>query len=169
MKRFLLAFPLILVTAVLVACATTGGQPLTPAQVAAALCTPVETAVSTITLTVQQNPNDARMVAVAAALTKAQPIITAACTAASTVTSDTVQALITQGLPAIGAILGTLPLPAAQLANIQTDFILAEAAVNIVDVVVQNIKAAQTATTIATAPTPLPAPPLPVSLKGCKK
>lgn len=134
-----------------------GCASMTPATIAATLCTPVETAVSTIKITAAADPANPTLVAASAALTKIQPTITAACTSASLVTSDNVQTLITVGLPAIGTILGTLPLPAATLTAIETDFTLAEQAVNLVDVVVTNIKAAQTVSAVMSPATPLSA------------
>lgn len=120
-----------------------GMQVSTPAQIAAALCVPTNTAVSTINSLAKQNPTDASIQTASAALTKIQPTIDAVCSQASTINSTTVQTLIEQGLPALGTILGTLPLPGATLANIETDFSLAEMAVDLVDVVVTNIKSAQ--------------------------
>jgi hypothetical protein len=62
---------------------------------------------------------------------------------ASTTAATTVQNLITQGLPALGTSVGTLPLPAATLANIETDFSLAEITIDLVDVVVTSPQSAQ--------------------------
>lgn len=138
---------------VLGACSTT----ITPAQIAATLCTPIDTAVSTVTTLVATNPVDAKLATAAAALKKVQPTINAVCSSAAVVTSDSVQTLITVGLPAIGTILGTLPLPAATLANIETDFTLAEQAIDLVDVVVSNIKAAQIVSAVMSPATPLSA------------
>jgi len=115
----------------------------TPAQMAASLCVPTKTAISTIQDLAQTDPADASVVTASAALTKIQPTLDAVCSASATITSVTVQNLITQGLPALGTILGTLPLPGAQLANIENDFSLAELAIDLVDVVVTNIKSAQ--------------------------
>lgn len=143
----------IVASALFAGCAGT----VTPAQIAATLCTPVDTAVSTITTLVATNPADASLATAAAALKKVQPTINAVCTSATVVTSDNVQTLITVGLPAIGTILGTLPLPAATLTTIETDFTLAEQAIDIVDVVVSNIKAAQTVSAVMTPATPLSA------------
>ena len=123
--------------------AIVGCASVTPAQIAATLCVPTETAISEINLIAQQYPTDAAVVAGSAALKVINPTITAACSAASTVTSDNVQSLITQGLPAIGTILGTLPIPAGTLTTIEADFTLAEQAIDLVDVVVTSIKTAQ--------------------------
>lgn len=153
MKALLLAASAA-ICVVFAACAT---STITPATIAATLCTPVDTAVSTITDLVATNPADAKLATAAAALTKVEPTISAVCSSASTVTSDSVQTLITVGLPAIGTILGTLPLPAATLANIETDFTLAEQAIDLVDVVVANVKAAQAVTAVMSPATPLSA------------
>jgi len=130
---------------------------ITPAQIAATLCTPVNTAIGTITTLVATNPADAKLATAAAALLKVEPTINAVCTSAAVITSDNVQTLITVGLPAIGTILGTLPLPAATLTTIEGDFVLAEQAIDLVDVVVLNIKAAQAVTAVMSPGTPLSA------------
>jgi hypothetical protein len=117
----------------------------------------VKTAQSTISALVATDPTNATLAAASVALTKVKPTIDAACSVASTVTSDDVQTLITVGLPALGTILGTLPFPAATLATIEADFALAEAAVNIVDVVVTNIKSAQTVSAVMAPAIPLSA------------
>jgi hypothetical protein len=134
-------------------CATTAMQ---PAQIASVLCAPIKTAEANIAALAAVNPNDATVTKGAAALKKIQPTIDAACTVASTVTADSVENLIQTGLPALGTIIGTLPLPAATITSLQNAFTLAEITVGLVDVVVTNIQNAQkVAAVMAPAPTPL--------------
>lgn len=74
--------------------------------------------------------------------------MTAVCNGASaapTVDVSSIQALVTTGLPALGHLAGTLPLPAAQQAEVQAALVVAETAAGVAGVVEQQIKAAQSA------------------------
>jgi hypothetical protein len=149
MKTMLSAFVLTIVIGgamLLAACTTTGGQQLSPSQVATIACPPIQAANAQFIALAAANPTDAKLAAVGAKLQSIAPVVAAACTAASTVTSTDIQNLATQVLPALSQIAGSLNLPADKLANIQAGLVAAEIAVGVVGVVEQNIKSAQAAT-----------------------
>jgi hypothetical protein len=76
-------------------------------------------------------------------LAAAQAPVTALCTAGAAVTSTQLTTALEQALPALGTIVGTLPLPPAQEAQIQGALVLAEGAVGLAGVVEQQIAAAK--------------------------
>jgi hypothetical protein len=132
--------------AMLAGCASTGSAPqLTPAQVVAIACPPVQQAISAYIALDQSMPTNADAIKAEAILTVAQPIVTATCTAGANVSTANVEAFASTVLPALGTIAGTLPLPPATLAGIQGGLIAAEIAVGAAGVVESNIKAAQAA------------------------
>lgn len=132
--------------ALLAGCSTTGTAPqLTPAQIVAIACPPVEQAITAYQTLTASMPTNAQAVKANAILTIAQPIVTSTCTAGASVSTANVQAFAETVLPALGTIAGTLPLPPATLAGIQGGLIAAEIAVGAAGVVEANIKAAQAA------------------------
>lgn len=137
----------------LAACATTGPQPLSPAQVAAIACPQINLAVSQLTAfntVLIADPATAKFGAKANAdLAVAQPAITAVCAAGATVTATNLQALAQQALPALGTVVGSLPLPPTQQAQVQGALVLAETAMGLAGVVEQQIQAAKAAPTPA--------------------
>lgn len=137
--------------AMLAVAACANAPTLTPAQIATALCVPANQTILTVNTFAANNPSDVNAALAVVALKKVQPTITAACTAIPTVTADNVQDLITTGLPALGTIVGMLPLPPATMNQIQDGFLAAELVAGLADVVVTNIKAAQTNPTSAKA------------------
>jgi hypothetical protein len=78
-------------------------------------------------------------------LAKWQAPINALCAAGATVTSTQLNAELAQILPALGAIVGTLPLPPATEAQIQGALVLAEGAVGLAGVVEAQIAATKAA------------------------
>jgi len=83
-----------------------------------------------------------------AQLDAVHPIVAAVCNgaqAAPSVDLSSIQALISTGLPALGHLAGSLPLPPAQQAQVQAALVVAETAVGVVGVVEEQIKAAQAA------------------------
>jgi hypothetical protein len=127
-------------------CASTGSQPqLTPAQIVAIACPPVQQAISAYIALDQSMPTNADAIKAEAILTVAQPIVTATCTAGANVSTANIEVFAQTVLPALGTIAGTLPLPPATLAGIEGGLVAAEIAVGAAGVVEANIKAAQTA------------------------
>jgi hypothetical protein len=156
-KSMIMAFAAVLLLA---ACATTGPQPLSPAQVAAVACPQINLAVSQLTAfnaVLAANPATASFGTKANTdLAAAQPAIAAVCAAGATVTATNLQALAQQALPALGTIVGSLPLPAPQEAQVQGALVLAETAMGLAGVVEQQIQAAK-ASAAPASPAPVPA------------
>lgn len=136
-------------------CSSSTVKPLSPAQVAAIACPQINLAVTQLkafNAVLVVNPATAAFGAKATAdLAAAQPVVDAVCAAGATVTATNLQALLSQGLPALGTLVGSLPLPAAQEAQIQGALVLAETAAGLVGVVEQQIKAAQAAPATASS------------------
>jgi hypothetical protein len=150
MKRIsLLVAVAAMVSFALSGCASNAPKPLSPAQVAAIACPQINLAVSQLTAfnaVLDADPATAAFGAKANVdIAKAQPVIAAVCAAGATVTATNLQALASQALPALGTVVGSLPLPAPQEAQIQGALVLAETAFGLVGVVEQQIKAAQSA------------------------
>jgi len=141
-------------------CATSSPQPLTPAQIASIACPQVNLAVTQLTAfntVLIATPTTASFGTKANAdLVKLQPTIAAVCAAGATVTATNLQALAQQALPALGTVVGSLPLPAPQQAQIQGALVLAETAMGLAGVVEQQIQAAKAASIAAPAVTTIP-------------
>lgn len=98
----------------------------TPAKVAAVLCQPTNTAIADYkafaviysALPAIQTGN--------AILTQYQPVLNAVCAEGATVTATNLQDLISQGIPAVAAIVATVPMPVATQTAIQAGFAAAE-------------------------------------------
>lgn len=131
------------------ACSSSAVKPLSPAQIAAVACPQINLVVAQLTAfntVAEANPATKAFAAKANAdLATLQPTVAAVCAAGATVTATNVQALAQQALPALGTIVGTLPLPAAQQAQVQGALVLAETAMGLVGVVEQQIQAAKAA------------------------
>lgn len=129
-------------------CVTQQAKPLSPAQVAAIACPQINLVGQQLTVfnaVLVANPATKALGDKANAdLAKIKPKVDAVCAAGATVTATNVQALAQQALPAFGAVVGYLPLPPVQQAQIQGALVLAETAVGVVGVVESQIKAAQT-------------------------
>lgn len=129
----------------LAACATTAPQQLSPAQVFAIACPPVQAAIVQFEAVDAALPGVPTAVKAEAALKQVQPLVAAACASGVTVSAASVQAFAQTVLPALGQVAGSLPLPPAQLAQVEAGLVAAEVAVGAIGVVEQQIKAAQPA------------------------
>ncbi|MFC4526399.1 hypothetical protein ISN76_12995 [Dyella halodurans] len=130
-------------------CATNAAQPLSPAQVAAVACPQLKLVGTQLqafnSVLIGDPATQALGTKANADLAAIAPAVDAVCAAGATVTATNLQALAQQALPALGAIVGSLPLPPAQEAQIQGALVLAETAAGLVGVVESQIKAAQAA------------------------
>lgn len=127
-------------------------QPLTPQQIAAIACPQlnlVHTQLVAFNAALEADPATAAIGKQAQAQIDAvHPIVAAVCNgaqAAPAVDLSSIQALISTGLPALGHLAGTLPLPPAQQAQVQAALVVVETAAGVVGVVEQQFKAAQAA------------------------
>lgn len=127
-------------------------QPPTPAQVAAIACPQVNfvhTQLVALNAALQADPATAATGKQAQAqLDAIHPIVTAVCNgavAAPAVSFASLQTLITTGLPALGHLASTLPLPPAQQAQVQAALVVVETAAGVAGVVVQQVQAPQSA------------------------
>lgn len=125
-------------------------QPLNPQQIAAIACPQlnlVHTQLVAFNAALEADPATAAIGKQAQAQIDAvHPIVAAVCNgaqAAPAVDLSSIQALISTGLPALGHLAGTLPLPPAQQAQVQAALVVAETAAGVVGVVEQQVKAAQ--------------------------
>jgi hypothetical protein len=139
-------------------CSSNAPKPLSPAQIAAIACPQlnlVHTQLVAFNTALEAVPATAAAGAKAASqLAAVQPIVAAVCTdaaAAPTVDASSIQSLISTGLPALGYLVGSLPLPASQQAQIQAALVLAETAAGVAGVVEAQVKAAQTVPVPATS------------------
>jgi hypothetical protein len=138
MKRIAFVFSVGLL-ALLVACSTTAPQQLTPQQIIAIACPPIQGAVTQfIALDATMSTLPAAVQA-EAILKEAQPPLAAACTAGATVTMANVQDLATKVLPAVGTVMATIPVPPATQAAIQAGLVAAEIAVGAAGVIEQQV------------------------------
>ncbi|WP_423379162.1 hypothetical protein [Burkholderia sp. LMG 32019] len=87
-----------------------------------------------------------------------KPIVNGVCAAGATITSTSVQALITQGIPAIAGVVAALPLPPATQAAIQAGFAAAGLAVNLVGTYEGALQAAKTSAAVPAAAPPAVSP-----------
>lgn len=127
-------------------------QPLNPQQIAAIACPQlnlVHTQLVAFNAALEADPATAAIGKQAQAQIDAvHPIVAAVCNAAQAapaVDLSSIQALISTGLPALGHLAGTLPLPPAQQAQVQAALVVVETAAGVVGVVEQQFKAAQAA------------------------
>lgn len=134
-------------------------KPLTPAQIAGIACPQLNlahTQLVALNAVLEADPATAAIGAKAATqLAAIQPIVAAVCSgaaAAPEVDTSSIQALIQTGLPALGYLAGSLPIPPAQQAQIQAALVVAETAVGVAGVVEQQIQAAKAASAPVTPP-----------------
>lgn len=127
-------------------------QPLSPQQIATIACPQLNLVHGQLTAfnaALEADPATAAFGKQAQAqLDAVHPIVAAVCNGAAgapTVDASSIQALISTGLPALGHLAGSLPLPPAQQAQVQAALVIAETAAGVVGVVEQQIKAAQPA------------------------
>lgn len=125
-------------------------QQLNPQQIAAIACPQlnlVHTQLTALNTALEADPKTAATGQQAQAqLDAIHPIVTAVCNgaaAAPAVDASSIQALITTGLPALGHLAASLPLPPAQQAQVQAALVVAETAAGVAGVVEQQIQAAQ--------------------------
>lgn len=147
-RSMLVALAAMASLALMAGCATTGGNAppqLQPSQVLAIACPPVQASITQFEALDATLPTVPVAVKAKAALEKIQPAVTAACAAGATVSIANVQAFAQTVLPALGQVAGSLPLPPAQLAQVQAGLVAAEIAVGAIGVVEQQIKAAHPA------------------------
>jgi|SRR5690348_10748470 len=134
-------------------CATNQPESIPPAQVLAIACPPVQAAIVQFEALDATLPTVPAAVKAGAVLKQIQPTVAAACAAGTNVSVANVQAFAQSVLPALGQIAGSLPLPPAQLAQVQAGLVAAEIAVGAIGVVQAQIQAAQKAQAIqATGP-----------------
>jgi hypothetical protein len=149
--RFLAVALIAAAAAFLPGCATTSAQPVTPAQGITAACPPIQAAITQFEVLDASLPTVKAAADAEAALKQIQPVVAAACASGATVSTANVQAFAATVLPVLGQIAGSLPLPPAQLAQIQAGLVVAEVAVGAVGVVEQQIQAAQAANGVPAA------------------
>lgn len=143
--RMLVAVAAMVLLALITGCAGNQAKPLPPAQVIAIACPPIQAAITQFVALDATLPTVPEAQKAGVALAQVQPVIAAACTAGATVDASTVQAFAQTVLPALGQVAGSLPLPPAQLAQVQAGLVAAEIAVGAAGVVEQQIRAAQAA------------------------
>ncbi|WP_175760579.1 hypothetical protein [Burkholderia anthina] len=169
MKKLMLLAAGIAASVLVAGCQSFGSVQQSPAQIAAVLCPATNSAITQITafnaamaptLPAAENAN----VVVERTV---KPIVDGACAAGATITSTSVQALITQGIPAIAGVVAALPLPATTQAAIQAGFAAAELAVNLVGTYEGALQAAKTSAAVPAAVSP--SPPTPNALSTFKR
>lgn len=123
-------------------------QPLTPQQIATIACPQldlVHTQLAALNAALEADPATTAVGKQAQAqLDAVHPVVAAVCNgaqAAPAVDLSSIQALISTGLPALGHLAGSLPLPPAQQAQVQAALVVAETAAGVVGVVEQQIAA----------------------------
>lgn len=140
--------------ALLGACASTGTpQQMTPQQIIAIACPPIQGAVTQFIALDATMPTLPAAVQAEAILKEAQGPLAAACTSGATITVANVQDLATKVLPAVGTVLVTIPMPPATQAAIQAGLVAAEIAVGAAGVIEQQVAASKAA---AAAPASTP-------------
>jgi hypothetical protein len=161
--KFVRTFALAAAIALIGMCAGCGAkpQPLTPAQIASIACPQLDLVHNQFAVLNAALSADPATVAVgakaSAQLAIAHAVVTKVCNgaaAAPAVDASSIQALIHTGLPALGYLAGTLPLPPAQQAQVQAALVVAETAAGVAGVIDQQIKAAQVAPASAATVTP---------------
>jgi len=127
------------------ACSTTQTESIPPGQILAIACPPVQAAIVQFEALDATLPTVPAAVKAGATLKQIQPTVAAACAAGATVSIANVQAFAQTVLPALGQVAGSLPIPPAQLAQVQAGLVAAEIAVGAIGVVQQQVQAAQNA------------------------
>ncbi|KVF22960.1 hypothetical protein [Burkholderia cepacia] len=152
-KLMLLAAGIVASASILAGCQSLGTVQQSPAQIAAVLCPATNSAITQITaFNAAMAPTLPSAVNANVVIEKTvKPIVAGACAAGATITSTSVQALITQGIPAIAGVVAALPLAPTTQAAIQAGFAAAELAVNLVGTYESALQAAKTSTAIPSA------------------
>jgi len=140
-----LAVALIVCAFGLAGCASNQPESIPPAQVLAIACPPAQAAIVQFEALDATLPTVPAAVKAGATLKQIQPTVAAACAAGATVSVTNVQAFAQTVLPALGQVAGSLPLPPAQLAQVQAGLVAAEIAVGAIGVVQQQVQTAQQA------------------------
>jgi hypothetical protein len=155
-------FAAALVVAVVMLCAgcTTGVKPMSVAQQLNIVCSNfglVNTQLAAFNAVLVANPGTKALGDKATAdLAAAQKPIQTLCASGQAITSTQLQTALAQALPAVAAVVATLPLPPAQQASVQGALVLAETTVGLAGIVEAQIQAAKTApASTSTAPPPL--------------
>lgn len=152
--------------AFIVACtsgpAKTGDSPaqqLTPQQVVAIACPPLEASLVQLQIIYASQADMGSPTAAKASegIAKAQPIIAQACAVGAAVSVADVQSFITTALPSLAKVAGTLPLTPKQQADVQTALLTAQVALGVYDVVQSQMAVKNVAPAVASS-TPEPAP-----------
>jgi len=154
LARILVAALAVALIGLCAGCATNGAQPLSPAQIAAVACPPIQAAITQFEVLDASLPGVPVAQKAEADLQALQPIVAAACATGATITSTNIQAVAQTVLPALGRILATLPIPAVQQAQIQAGLVAAEIAVGAAGVIEQQIQAAKSAPASASTVAP---------------
>ncbi|VWD02560.1 putative phage lipoprotein [Burkholderia aenigmatica] len=154
MKKLMLLAAGIVASAFLVSgCQSFGSVQQSPAQIAAVLCPATNSAITQITaFNAAMAPTLPAAANANVVIEKTvKPIVDGTCAAGATITSTSIQALITQGIPAIAGVVAALPLAPTTQAAIQAGFAAAELAVNLVGTYENALQAAKTSTAIPAA------------------
>lgn len=146
-----------IITVALAACATTGStgsgtkQNLTPQQVVAITCPPLETALTQLEgiYATQAALGSASAVKAQAGIAKAQPIVAEVCSVGAAVSITSVQDFANTVLPALAQVAGTLPLTPKQLSDVQTALLTAQVALGVYDVVQSQMAVPAPASSVA--------------------
>ena len=124
----------------LAGCTTGNVQAIQPAQIAAVACPQlnlVHTQLVALNTALEADPKTAAVGTKAAAqLAAIQPIVNGVCNgaaAAPKVDFSTIQSLVQTGFPALATLVASLPIPAAQQAEIQAALAVAETAAGVVN------------------------------------
>jgi hypothetical protein len=149
MKFKTLAAMLVALTVCALSGCTTGNvQAIQPAQIAAVACPQlnlVHTQLVALNTALEADPKTAAVGAKAAVqLAAIQPIVNGVCNGAAgvaTVNFANIQSLVQTGFPALATLVASLPIPAAQQAEIQAALAVAETAAGVVSTLQQQIQA----------------------------
>lgn len=117
---------------------------LSAAQLANALCPPTNVAINDFKAFSALYPSLPAVATGSTILAKYQPVVTAVCAEGATVTATNVQDMISQGIPAVAAIIATVPMPATTQTAIQAGFAAAELVVGMAGLYENALSTAQT-------------------------
>lgn len=143
-RIMLLAAGVVACLAIVAGCATLN----TPAKVASALCAPTNIAVNDFNAFALLYPTLPAVQTGSTILAKYKPTLDAVCAESATVTATNLQNLINQGIPAVAAIVATVPMPAATQAAIQGGFAAAELVVGMVGLYENALSTAKSAVAV---------------------
>lgn len=153
MKRLMLICGLVTAMVLMAGCATGGGsggvtgstptaaQQLTPQQVVAIVCQPMQSALTQLSAiyATQAALGNAKAAVAEAGLAKATPIVSEACSVGAEVSTANVQDFVSTALPALAQVAGSLPLSSSQMQNVQTALLTAQVALGVYNVVQSQI------------------------------